>query len=373
MIWNILVALMFVFLPFVYLLVLIYFLLGWFVYARFKLDNNPAFIQGSKALTVIIPFRNESANLPACLEALKAQGDVALEVIFVDDHSDDIGPDIIRAFEHQMDIKLVLSEGNGKKDALLTGIHLASNPIVWTSDADCRVLPGTLNVMLNNFHQRELNMLCGLVQLEGNGIFQRFQQAESAALVGMSAFFLNEERPATCNGANLMFRKEVFFNLGGYGQFQSSSSGDDDLLMQKFAEFDVSKVKYLIVPGTGVVTEAEKSLSGFLSQRARWASKHGIYKFPYNKLLLVLMVLKVVVYLFLITLTVFFYSAWFYLPLLVLLVADFLMAYRFSKIIRFNKWLIPFLPFYQLYMPLAWLKSKGNRVMWKERQIVKPS
>lgn len=371
MMWNELGILFILFMPFVYLFVLVYVAFGLYVNLRFKLDFVPDKIDYPKGLSVIIPFRNEEKNVLACLEALKRQTGVDLEIIFVDDHSDDLGPDILAVHSEGLNCKVLPSQGNGKKAALATGIAQASNDLVWTTDADCTLTANTLSSMLKRFHHQKLNMLCGLVQLEGESVFQRLQQAESAALVGLSAFFLNEERPATCNGANLMFRRSVFYQLNGYGDDISTSSGDDDLLMQRFAQLDISKVRYHTMPGLKVCTGAETHWKAFIEQRARWASKHTRYKFPYNSILLVLMTSRIFFFFFLLFLSVFFTSAWFYIPFFLLVLADFLMAAKIRRVIDFKLWAVILLPFYQLYIPFAWLKSR-EAVVWKGRRIQGP-
>lgn len=359
------------FMPFVYLFVLCYLLLSLFFNSKFSLSRVPDLVDCPNRLSVVIPFRNEAANIRACLQGLRQQQGLDLEIILVDDHSDDLSAEIAEVELEGMNGRVIMSRGQGKKAALLTGISEASNPIVWTSDADTVLSRNGLVSMLRHFHYRQLNMLCGLVQIESNDrIFGDLQQAESAALVGLSAVFLNIERPATCNGANLMFRKEVFYRLGAYGSDTQTSSGDDDLLMQKFAEYDRSKVRYHVLPESSVSTPAETGFMGFIQQRARWASKHRRYIYPYNSILLVMMATRIFIYLFLLLLSVLTFSPWFVLPFMVLLFSDILMALRIKEILRFKLLCVPLLPVYQLYIPLVLLFVLFRKPEWKGRQVI---
>jgi glycosyltransferase involved in cell wall biosynthesis len=356
--------------PFVYLFVLSYALLALYVSSTFKLLSLPSLIEFPTQVSVIVPFRNEALNIKKCLDALKQQTGVDMELILVDDHSDDLSFDIAVVESANLNARVLKSQGSGKKAALLTGISNAKNNIIWTTDADCFLSPGTLESMLRHFHFKQLNMLCGLVQLESNGhLFGDFQQAESAALVGLSAVFLNNERPTTCNGANLMFRKDVFYKIGGYGDDAKTSSGDDDLLMHRFAELELSKVCYHFSPGYMVSTQPESNWKAFISQRARWASKHKRYKYPYNQILLVMMASRIFFYFFLLLLSVVFVSPWLYVPFLILVLSDLVMALKIRQILDFRIYIVPFLPFYQLYIPFAWLKGLFGKTTWKGREI----
>jgi len=40
-------------------------------------------------------------------------------------------------------------------------------------------------------------------------------------------------RASTCNGANLAYRKDVFYEVGGFRGIDELASGDDELLLQK--------------------------------------------------------------------------------------------------------------------------------------------
>lgn len=368
--WEVFGILFYLFMPFVYLFVLTYGLLALYVISSFKFSFVPDKIDYPKQVSIVIPFRNEAKNLSACIQSIREQEGIEAEVILVDDHSVDASDSVAEVASHGLDAKIMLSRGHGKKTALLTGIKSASYNLIYTTDADSILSQGTIKSMLKHVHYKQLNMLCGLVQLESKGsIFEDFQQAESAALVGLSAIFLNQERPATCNGANLMFRRDVFYQIGGYGAQALTSSGDDDLLMQKFAQLDTTKVAFHALPGFKVHTGAEPGINSFIHQRARWASKHSKYLYPYNTVLLVMMVSRIPFYFFLAILTGLFWSAWFYLPLALLLCADLGMALYIRRWLNFKLYTVFLMPVYQLYIPVVWLKSKLGKTNWKDREI----
>jgi cellulose synthase/poly-beta-1,6-N-acetylglucosamine synthase-like glycosyltransferase len=218
----------------------------------------------------------------------------------------------------------------------------------------------------------KLKMLCGLVSYNNKGnVFSMMQQAESVALVGISAFLLNSGRPATCNGANLMFSKLVFQYLGGYGEQKQLSSGDDDLLMQTFAAYQPDKVKFATNPSCIVYTKTEKSFKKFIQQRIRWAGKRRAYKFSYNTYLMLLLLFKQIVFWSALLFGVLFNSPLLFLVCLILLFADVLLVLRFKPILPML-WVAVFLmPFYQLYIPLIPVFSLLFKNTWKGREVVK--
>ena len=99
-----------------------------------------------RAISVVVPARNEEARIRPCLEALRAED--VLEVIVVDDRSDD-GTAVLAA---SLGARVV--EGRpppdgwvGKPWALQQGLEAARGEVVVSLDADTRPLPGLPGAM----------------------------------------------------------------------------------------------------------------------------------------------------------------------------------------------------------------------------------
>jgi glycosyltransferase involved in cell wall biosynthesis len=104
-------------------------------------------------VSIVIPARNEEANLGNCLESLTTQTGVAFEIIVVDDESTDRTREIARGF---VGIRVISPEPllnaragktwTGKNHALVTGAdsELARAPWLLFTDADTVHLPGSL-------------------------------------------------------------------------------------------------------------------------------------------------------------------------------------------------------------------------------------
>ena len=83
------------------------------------------------AISVVIPARNEAANLPAVISRLPPD---IFEVILVDGHSTDRTVEVAR--ELLADVRVFHQDGRGKGDALAIGFGAARGDIIVMLDAD---------------------------------------------------------------------------------------------------------------------------------------------------------------------------------------------------------------------------------------------
>jgi glycosyltransferase involved in cell wall biosynthesis len=98
----------------------------------------------SRAISVIIPNRNGSTTIGKCLESVFSSSYGNYEVIVVDDCSEDDSVKIITGFP----CKLVrLGRRSGAAGARNAGAHEASGEILFFTDADCILEPGTLGAV----------------------------------------------------------------------------------------------------------------------------------------------------------------------------------------------------------------------------------
>ncbi|HXF23366.1 MAG TPA: glycosyltransferase, partial [Gemmatimonadaceae bacterium] len=99
------------------------------------------------SVTVIVPARNESRNIAACLQSILASSYPRLEVIAVNDHSTDDTEVIARAIASADPRLTVLNNPDlpadwfGKQWACQTGADAASGEILVFMDADARAAP----------------------------------------------------------------------------------------------------------------------------------------------------------------------------------------------------------------------------------------
>ena len=250
--------------------------------------NFPEYIPGNKkpalCFSVIIPFRNEEAQLTGILNDLSMQDYPAeiTEIILVDDHSHDNSVVIVQEFcSRYAHFRLVqLPDGKcGKKEALDTGIQTASYDYILTADADCRAGKQWLSAMASYCHDLAPAMVIGMVVTEasGSGFLSYFQQLESISLAGTGAASAIGGKPIYCSGANLCYRKEVYSGIHDPMR-KSIASGDDTFLLLQMKTRFRRDIMVLKSKQALVTTKAEKQLAGFLKQRSRWISKSTHYR-----------------------------------------------------------------------------------------------
>ena len=117
---------------------------------RFRPPPPPDLISPLPSISVLIPARNEEANIGPALDHVLASRNIHLEVLVLDDSSTDRTPDIIRTHAAQ-DPRVRLLEGrplplgwNGKQFACWTLAQQASQPLLVFLDADVRIHPDLL-------------------------------------------------------------------------------------------------------------------------------------------------------------------------------------------------------------------------------------
>lgn len=103
-------------------------------------------------LSVVIPARNESANLPGLIHEIRtALGErCSIEILVVDDGSDDDSPAVLAALKADVPELRVLrhSSSCGQSTAVLTGVTRAVAPLVATLDGDGQNDPADLPALL---------------------------------------------------------------------------------------------------------------------------------------------------------------------------------------------------------------------------------
>ena len=248
-------------------------------------NRTGSFAETSPRITVVIPVRNEAANLPALLADLNRQTYPDFEVIIADDASTDDTLNIATLFALQSRFLLTplrladIQAASPKKRAITESIRIATGDLILTTDGDCRVGPDWVAAFADFYARHQPKMMTGPVTfLTDKTIFGALQTVEFSSLIGSGACTLAWGRPTMCNGANLCYEKRVFAEVGGFAGFDHLASGDDELLMHKIAEQYPEGVRFLKNRAAIVETDAHRSLKSFYNQRKRWASKWRTYR-----------------------------------------------------------------------------------------------
>lgn len=102
----------------------------------------------AEPVTLVIPGRNASRTIRACLDAVlrvrDRPGSRLQEIIFIDDSSTDDTAAIVR----QYPVTCLAGPGGGPGAARNIGWNAASHPLVWFIDSDCVPEPDALEILL---------------------------------------------------------------------------------------------------------------------------------------------------------------------------------------------------------------------------------
>ncbi len=260
----------------IYISMLIIFLVSANKMQELKIEKS---LGNFQKFSIIIPFKNESSNLPTLLKSLKKikYKKNNFEIIFIDDNSTDNGKEIIRKFTDTLPITLLNNNrksNSPKKDALEAGIKQAKYDFIITTDADC-MLPEKLLLSYNQLIQeKKVKMIIAPVKyFDNDDFFSQFQSIEFLTLQGFTKGACALNYPFLSNGANFGFDKKSFIELGAYSGNNQIASGDDTFILEKFRKKYPDEIYFLNTSFAIVKTLAQPNLKSLKNQKIRWASK----------------------------------------------------------------------------------------------------
>ncbi len=184
-------------------------------------------------LSVVVPARNEAAGLPEALASLLAQDLPCLEIIIVDDRSEDDSAQLALATgagDPRLTVLRVRALPNGwlgKNHALAVGAERARGQWLLFTDADVRFAPGTLRLAVEFAEARHLDHLALLPRFEARTpllhafvtafalLFTfhtrpwRASAARSSAAIGIGAFALVRRSAYDAIGGHTGLRMRV--------------------------------------------------------------------------------------------------------------------------------------------------------------------
>lgn len=182
------------------------------------------------AVSVLVPARDEEANLGRCLRSIVGQRGVRFEVIVIDDHSADGTRALAQQFATAaagsprvmvVEAQLPLPEGwTGKANALWTGVGLARGEWLLFTDADTEHAAGSLASAVAEAEQRGLDLLSLSPEQEVEGFCERALMpvvfSELAVTYQPREVSDPAKAIAAANGQYLLIRRSVYDKLGGH-------------------------------------------------------------------------------------------------------------------------------------------------------------
>jgi cellulose synthase/poly-beta-1,6-N-acetylglucosamine synthase-like glycosyltransferase len=408
-----------------------------FAFTSIKQFNNLAYRQAGSLikqfnnktnLSIIIPARNEEANIAHCLQSILQNNYPAhlFEIIVVDDHSEDNTTNIVKKYEQQ-NVKLISLKdfvadtiNSYKKKAIEVAIAQASGTLIITTDADCIVPATWLQTIAHFYEEKKPAFIAAPVLIEtsypsqvhthketskgsefghpslpqqmrdgeGQGLrawgVRIFQSLDFMTLQGITAAVVHKKQMTMCNGANMAYERATFYEVGGFAGIDNIASGDDMLLMHKIYKQYPERVLFLKSKEAIVKTAPVNTIKQFFNQRIRWASKADKYDDKRILPVLILVYFFNVLMLLLPFIAIFnncpisilntqysILSLWLWMLFFKIVVELFFLfpvASFFGK--KNMLWFFPFLqPFHIVYTIVAGWLGKFGKYTWKEREV----
>lgn len=226
-------------------------------------------------VSVVIAGRNESSSIGQCIRGALQCGYANLEVVFVDDYSDDNSVAIARraalgVTRNRQDadrVRIFASpRRNGKASSLNIGIRMARGEFIAILDADSTIEYGAIQRWLLPFANPRVGAVSANVRVlnSTDNFLTRLQEIEYAI-----KFTVSRNTAARLSLLNIIpgmggvFRAQILHSLGGY----DTGLGDDtdmsmNLLKQRWKlDFSLDAVVWTMVP---------KTREHLWRQRIRW-------------------------------------------------------------------------------------------------------
>lgn len=202
-------------------------------------------------VSVLVPVKNEEANVAACLEGFLKQGYPSLEIIVMNDHSIDRTGDILAEFARLYPDKIrTLSAPaappgwTGKNWALAEGAPLAQGEWLLFTDADTRHQPWSVASSVSHAEAKDLDLLTLSPRCLAESFWERALVPAAMAFLGLWFPLARANDPSSSsifgNGQFLMIRKKTYRALGGHAQVKGAYLEDFALVREaKLAGFRV--------------------------------------------------------------------------------------------------------------------------------------
>jgi len=239
-------------------------------------------------VSIIVSAHNEEDNIENLIKCLVSQAYPSkYQIIIANDRSNDKTQKIIQKYKIKYNfIELIniqetpIGWGN-KKWALNQCIEKAKYNMILQTDADCMPKSGWVESMIRELSEPDTVFVSGPAPMTSkSNPLSSYYKLDSLAQDALSAAGLTYNLVFSCTGRNIGFQKTCFMEINGYENIEHYKSGDDDLLIQKFASLTDGKIVFSFHPNSVIESAPPSSINQFFNQRIRYASK----SFDYYKL-----------------------------------------------------------------------------------------
>jgi cellulose synthase/poly-beta-1,6-N-acetylglucosamine synthase-like glycosyltransferase len=241
--------------------------------------NEPG-VEPDIPVSIVIPFRNEAANLPGLISSLEKQSyQSRIELILINDNSEDESVSIVleRTCNSRFDTRILhlnfdsSRKLTSKQQALDLGIRSASYNYIILTDADMTFNEQWIaNLVKRMLAQPEPALVFGHTSISPvNTVFDLFQAFQLEFLFSITYAFHLGKITGSCMGNNLILSREHYLESGGFESIGYSIVEDRAL----FAAFSKMKktIAFSIPFFPTAFTPPVVSFRSFFQQILRWS------------------------------------------------------------------------------------------------------
>ncbi len=192
-------------------------------------------------VSIVIPARNEEAEIERAVRSHLAQDYPDVEVVVVDDRSTD-GTTVILERLARTDQRLRIVAGRepppgwlGKPHALAQGAAAASGDLLLFADADVRYHPDALREAVAVLESRKIDLVTLLAHFEMRGFWENvLLPYVTISVYGSLGFLANLPRVrafAIGAGTGMLIRRSAYEAIGGHAGIRNSAVDDVRLAM----------------------------------------------------------------------------------------------------------------------------------------------
>ena len=235
------------------------------------------------SVSVIVAGRNEAASIEACIESLLDQNYPGLEIIIVDDHSEDATYEIARRHARRGSIRVIrnreISGRTGRPTASNLGLRMATGEFIVSLDADTTFDLGLIEALIEPFDDPRIGVVAGnvLARNRETNLLTRLQTIEYATSIDLHKRWTKMTGSTLqASGAIGAFRRAALLEIGGWDP-ELAEDGDICLRLVK------AGWRTTFAPEAVALTDVPDTWRVIIGQRTRWdrggfrayIAKHG--------------------------------------------------------------------------------------------------
>jgi cellulose synthase/poly-beta-1,6-N-acetylglucosamine synthase-like glycosyltransferase len=280
-------------------------LISWLIYRRLAGYAPSHGNEPPEPVSVVICSRNNAEGLEKNLPAVLQQNYTELEVIVVNDNSEDHTRQVLQAFQQKYPrlkiVSLTEKKHPGKKQALTEGIHHAQYEWIVVTDSDCRPVSENWIAALMREKRTEKALLLGYGAYKKKpGLLNKLVRFDTVQIAMQYMGLALLGKPYMGVGRNMAYRRSLFESVNGLQSHWDVASGDDDLFVQQAA--NANNAGIVLSPESFTVSQPKETFGAWVRQKARHISAAGKYKRSFRGLLGLIPLINLLFYLAVFTL-----------------------------------------------------------------------